>query len=153
MLYFQKEIASLLPQLKARLTSPWLILLEGDLGVGKTTWTQEFVEALGGNSVDVKSPTFLKLLTHDIHNFGHVLHIDAYRIDDIEEFVRLGMESYEHVSAIVVEWPQIFMEFLESYPEYRQILGLKNLVRLELKIQPGGGSRLVNIDWQDLSNR
>jgi tRNA threonylcarbamoyladenosine biosynthesis protein TsaE len=148
--YFDADIAALLPQLKKKLARPWLIFLEGDLGAGKTTWTQEFVAALGGNSHEVKSPTFLKLLTHEVPGFGQVLHIDAYRIEDAEDFLKMGMESYERLGAIVVEWPEVFGEFLRAYPEYRSLLGLRDCLRIRFGIDPTRTSRVESFSWESL---
>ena len=148
--YFDADLTALLPQLRAKLVQPWLIFLEGDLGAGKTTWTQEFVAALGGDAGEVKSPTFLKLLTHEVPGFGQVLHIDAYRIEDAEDFLKMGMEAYERVGAIVVEWPEVFTEFLRKYPEYRSLLGLRSGVRIRFGIDPARASRVESVVWESL---
>lgn len=148
MAHFDLQIAALLKDIQEhRLLKPWLILLEGDLGVGKTTWTQEFVGALGGNAGEVKSPTFLKLLNHDIKTFGQLLHIDAYRIEDSDEFLRLGLESYENVAAMVIEWPQVFFEFLQEYPEYKNLLGISKFVRLKFSMDSVTTQRLIDVEW------
>lgn len=141
MAYFRDVIAELIAELK-NYPYPWLILLEGDLGVGKTTWTQEFVEALGGQASKVKSPTFLKVLAHRIP-VGELLHMDAYRIEDSDEFLRLGLESYENAQVWVVEWPERFEEFLNSQPEFKSLLGLQHFVRLGFSMDSSGQRKIA----------
>jgi tRNA threonylcarbamoyladenosine biosynthesis protein TsaE len=150
MAYFKEQIAELIPELEAKFSKPWLILLEGDLGAGKTTWAQEFVKALGGDSGEVKSPTFLKLLCHKVGSIGQLVHIDAYRIEEVEEFLRLGIESYEHVNVWVVEWPEIFLAFLRVYPEMKSLFGLQNFVRIRFSVDASQPSRVASVEWGKL---
>src|SRR3989344_584801 len=60
-----------------------VISLEGDLGAGKTTFTQGFGEALGVRE-KIQSPTFVILKIYKINkksNFKNFIHVDAYRIN------------------------------------------------------------------------
>lgn len=152
MSFFDAQISLFLKELEqAKLPRPWLILLEGNLGAGKTTWTQEFVAALGGDGEGVKSPTFLKLISHEIPGFGSLLHMDAYRIEDCEEFLRLGLESYENVGAIVIEWPEVFLDFLKTYPEYKSLLGINKYAELKFSIDEFSSARVIKKQISNLS--
>ena len=96
MSYFSKEIAELLAEIeKLSANSSVLILLEGPLGVGKTTFVQEFIEKLGGANESVQSPTFLKVLEYKVPSFGKLVHMDTYRMDEAAELdhVFLGHQS------------------------------------------------------------
>ncbi len=75
-----------------------IILLRGNLGSGKTTFTKFLVKSLGGNEEEVNSPTFTVMNEYDTDTFT-VYHIDLYRVKrfDITDFVGHGV--------IVVEWP------------------------------------------------
>ncbi len=79
-----------------------LVLLEGDLGAGKTAFTQGIAEGLQVRQV-VSSPTFTLLKEYE----GRLplYHFDLYRLDDPLEIVDLGFEEYFSRSGVcVVEW-------------------------------------------------
>ncbi|HEY8364845.1 MAG TPA: tRNA (adenosine(37)-N6)-threonylcarbamoyltransferase complex ATPase subunit type 1 TsaE [Haloplasmataceae bacterium] len=79
-----------------------IITLEGELGVGKTTFTKGIAQALNIKQV-INSPTFTIIKEYD----GNLplYHMDAYRIDDDNE--DLGFEEYFYGNGIcVIEWPQ-----------------------------------------------
>ncbi len=82
-----------------------IILLKGNLGAGKTTFTKFLVSSLGGSEEDVNSPTFTVMNEYDTEKFA-VYHIDLYRVKefDITDFVGHGI--------IVIEWPE------EDYSQY-----------------------------------
>lgn len=87
-----------------------VVALLGDIGAGKTTFTQGLVAALG-SSVRVKSPTFAVLHEYPIE--GHVtihrvVHIDFYRFTSPEEVRALEFESYEDSRTVIIaEWPEL----------------------------------------------
>jgi tRNA threonylcarbamoyladenosine biosynthesis protein TsaE len=79
-----------------------LLLLDGDLGTGKTSLTQGIAEGLGVREM-VSSPTFTLLKEYE----GRLplYHFDLYRLDDASEILDLGFEEYfESNGVCVVEW-------------------------------------------------
>lgn len=79
-----------------------LLLLDGDLGTGKTSLTQGIAEGLGVRQV-VSSPTFTLLKEYE----GRLplYHFDLYRLDDAAEILDLGFEEYFSSGGVcVVEW-------------------------------------------------
>lgn len=84
-----------------------IITLDGDLGAGKTTWTQFFAKALGVKEV-VNSPTFTIMKSYKQENGNPLYHIDAYRLEGIEQ--DLGFEDCFDEGISVIEWA----EFIES---------------------------------------
>lgn len=97
----------------ARDTKPGSILaLRGDLGAGKTTFVQGFLEALGAEKPYV-SPTFVIMKEYDLaeasaNGIRRIYHVDAYRMDDPEEIEKLGFEEWcvDPEGLILVEWPE-----------------------------------------------
>jgi len=83
-----------------------VVALEGDLGSGKTKFTQLFAEALGAGQ-RVTSPTFLIMKKYELPEgkWKNIFHVDAYRIKK-EELAALGFkkitENPENI--VVVEW-------------------------------------------------
>ena len=94
---FGREIA-------AHLHPPRLVLLEGDLGAGKTTLVKGIVAGLGAASEDeVTSPSFT--LVHEYGSGGRVYHADLYRIEGSRDLATLGLEDLASQAAIVlIEW-------------------------------------------------
>lgn len=85
-----------------------VVLLEGDLGAGKTTFTQSLAEHLGVTE-HVHSPTFiLKKEYKTPHtDFKKVVHIDAYRFTHPQEakVLRLEEDLRDRENIVVIEWP------------------------------------------------
>ena len=81
-----------------------LIYLQGELGAGKTTLVRGYLRALGYEG-PVKSPTYTLIEPYDFESL-QVLHIDLYRIEEIEELQFLGLEELiESTDIQMVEWP------------------------------------------------
>ncbi len=98
--------------------------LLGDLGVGKTVFTQGFAEGLGITE-PVNSPTFTIL---QIYEEGRLplYHFDVYRIGDPEEMEEIGFEEYtEGKGVCLIEWANLIEEILPS--ETRTITIAKDL--------------------------
>ena len=81
-----------------------VLILEGDLGAGKTTFTQGLCAALGAKRA-VTSPTFCIVSEHPSEAFL-VVHMDLYRLHGEEDVLQIGWEDYLARGAVlVVEWP------------------------------------------------
>jgi len=82
------------------------ILLEGDLGAGKTAFARAFLRAVADDHrLEVPSPTFTLLQTYDLPRL-RVAHVDLYRLADPQELDELGLEDYARNGVIVAEWPE-----------------------------------------------
>jgi len=82
---------------------PVAIMLEGDLGAGKTTLARGLLRALGVDG-PVRSPTYTLVEPYDTR-IGRALHLDLYRIADPGELDFLGLDDSD-VSLWLVEWPE-----------------------------------------------
>ena len=89
--------------------------LYGDLGSGKTAFTQAVAKYLGVKET-VTSPTFVieKIYKLENGNFDHLIHIDAYRLESGKELIHLGWEeiSKNPKNIIFIEWPERVAEIL-----------------------------------------
>ncbi|WP_127842527.1 tRNA (adenosine(37)-N6)-threonylcarbamoyltransferase complex ATPase subunit type 1 TsaE [Actinomyces wuliandei] len=81
-----------------------LVLLSGDLGAGKTTLAQGIGSALGVRG-RVSSPTFIIARVHPSLGAGpDLIHVDAYRLESLEEVDALDLDSSMEESVTLVEW-------------------------------------------------
>ena len=131
MSYFKSVLPQVLNWIQKQKVQPW-IFLRGDLGAGKTTFTKELLAELGFEASQIQSPTFLKLLSYKNSKAEIALHMDAYRIEDEKEFLRLGLENYDSIKLGLVEWPDLFMSFLKKYPSFRETLEVEKVLEITL---------------------
>ena len=86
-----------------------VIALEGDLGAGKTTLTQEIARVLFIKE-RVISPTFIIMKKYEAidEKFKYLIHIDAYRLEKSEELFKLGFQKLleDKDNLIIIEWPE-----------------------------------------------
>ena len=90
-----------------------VLILEGDLGAGKTHFVKGFADGISSQNV-VTSPTF------SIANFYKspdttLLHIDLYRITTLNEFYDLGLIDYFDQSVTMIEWGLKFEDYVDDY--------------------------------------
>ena len=100
--------------------------LIGDLGVGKTVFTQGFAAGLGIRE-PVSSPTFTILQVYEEGRLPFY-HFDVYRIGDVEEMDEIGYEDYFYGDGIcLIEWANLIEEILpEHYTEIKIEKNLEN---------------------------
>lgn len=85
--------------------------LNGDLGVGKTVFTQGFAKGLGIEET-VNSPTFTILQQYEEGRLP-LWHFDVYRIGDVEEMEEIGYEDCFYGDGVcLIEWSDLIKEIL-----------------------------------------
>ena len=85
--------------------------LSGDLGVGKTVFTQGFAKGLGIEDA-VNSPTFTIVQQYEGSKMPFY-HFDVYRIAEADEMYEIGYDEYIDGDGVcVIEWPQLIDEIL-----------------------------------------
>ena len=81
-----------------------VLLLDGDLGAGKTTFTQGLARAMGVGE-PVTSPTFTLVRSYPTAFGVELIHVDVYRLDTLAEIVALGLpEMLEDGAVAAIEW-------------------------------------------------
>jgi tRNA threonylcarbamoyladenosine biosynthesis protein TsaE len=114
-----------------------IFVMDGEMGVGKTTFSTEFAKALG--SLDhPSSPTFAIANVYLRDNGEEMYHFDFYRLEHFEEAIDIGVEEYfESGNYCFIEWPDIIERLLpDSYirikikhtdqPDYRELEIVEN---------------------------
>lgn len=84
-----------------------VVLLYGDLGAGKTTWTRGLIQALSPDIAQVVSPTFTLVQLYDTPRL-RAFHYDLYRLpeDAPDAVLELGWDDSLLDGLVLVEWPQ-----------------------------------------------
>ena len=110
--------------------------LIGDLGVGKTVFTQGIAKGLGITE-PINSPTFTIVQVYEEGRMPFY-HFDVYRIGDIEEMDEIGYEDYFYGDGLtMIEWANLIEEILPEH--YQQIT-------IEKDIEKGFDYRKITIE-------
>ena len=113
-----------------------VIGLVGELGVGKTIFTQGFAKGLGIDEI-VNSPTFMIVQEYQTGRL-YFNHFDVYRIGDIEELEEIGFDEYLFGDGItLIEWSDLIVEKMP--PKYTEIEIRKDVTK-------GFDYRMITID-------
>jgi tRNA threonylcarbamoyladenosine biosynthesis protein TsaE len=116
----EKDTAAIAAKLAKRLKGGEILALEGNLGAGKTTFTQDL-----GRIFKIKkhltSPTFVLMKIYTIENkeyrIENLVHVDCYRLDQVQELFYLGIEEYLNnpESVVVIEWADKIRDYLKKF--------------------------------------
>ena len=108
-----EESAELAKRLGQVLELGDVIILKGDLAAGKTFFVKALAESLGSTDY-ISSPTYTIANFYNIPE-GSLLHMDAYRLESMEEFRDLGLEEYFPDAITMIEWGEKVAEDFEEY--------------------------------------
>lgn len=89
-----------------------VIVLNGDLGSGKTKFTEGFLKYFGLDN-EISSPTFTIVNEYNAKEFN-IYHFDVYRFSDSSEFYAIGGEDYFSQGLCIIEWGTIISDALPS---------------------------------------
>ena len=98
-----REQTELFAQEFAKTLCPYdVVLLDGDMGAGKTVFAKGVARGLGIEE-EVTSPTYAYMNDYD----GRLFHYDCYRIESVEQAERLGLADYFEMGGVcLIEWAQ-----------------------------------------------
>ena len=118
-----KKIASLSSETE-------IIVLTGDLGTGKTKFTEGFLSYFNLQN-EISSPTF-SIVNEYIFNSTSIYHFDVYRLNNPYEFLDFGGEEYFKKGICIIEWGEMILDFLPD--NYTQILFTKDDTNINNRI-------------------
>ncbi|MBQ4529742.1 MAG: tRNA (adenosine(37)-N6)-threonylcarbamoyltransferase complex ATPase subunit type 1 TsaE [Lachnospiraceae bacterium] len=119
-----------------------VLTLNGDLGVGKTVFTQGFAKGLGIEE-PVNSPTFTIVQVYEEGRMPFY-HFDVYRIGDIEEMEEIGYEDYFYGDGVcLIEWAELIREILP-----KQCVS----ITIEKDLEQGFDYRRITIEGEEYEN-
>ena len=120
---WETVVSKILPQLRYS-----VLTLKGNLGAGKTTFTQYLLKGLGSKD-EVNSPTYSIVNEYDTPK-GKIFHFDLYRLKNLHEVYDIGIEEYlESAYLSIIEWPEIYAEDLADFPHHEMCIETNGLNR------------------------
>lgn len=132
----EKQTINLGKKLAQTLHGGEVVLLQGELGSGKTIFTKGIAGGLGIKKI-ITSPTFVLFKIYPVTNKGKIkqlIHADCYRVKDGREILAAGLEEYlgREDTVVVVEWGDKVADLIKG-----------NIILIKLKIRCWG-RRVVN---------
>lgn len=105
---WQRVATEIIPKLQHN-----ILLLHGNLGAGKTSFTKTLLKQLGSTD-EVSSPTYAIVNEYNTPK-GKVFHFDLYRMKNTAEVYDIGIDEYlDGAFLSIIEWPEIFQDEFED---------------------------------------
>ena len=103
----EKDTIDFAKKFAKKLKGGEILSLEGNLGAGKTVFTKGLAQGLRIKKI-IKSPTFVLMKVYLVakhKNIEHLVHLDAYRIDNFSDLENIGIDDYlNKENVVVIEW-------------------------------------------------
>lgn len=114
-----------------------LVVLTGELGAGKTKFTEGFLSFYGIED-EISSPTFNIVNEYSVNGIN-IYHFDVYRLEDSDEFYAIGGEEYFEKGICLIEWGEIIKDILpKKYLEIKIEKDISNINKRILKLTAYG---------------
>ncbi len=100
----ESETGTLARQFSKILAAGDVVILEGEIGAGKSAFCRALIKAYLGEDAEVPSPTFTIVQTYDAPDF-EIWHCDLYRLSNPDEVIELGIDEAMETALVLIEWP------------------------------------------------
>ena len=135
-----KELKQISFKLAKDFKLPQIVLLKGNLAVGKTQMVQYMAQALGIESQRVDSPTFSIINFYKKNTGVGIYHVDLYRIKTEEELADIAFWDIFYCPTVVfIEWPELIEKKLPS---------LWNKLLIQLEFSKNSDQRILKLRKQ-----
>lgn len=129
----EKETQLIGRKIASKLNKGDIVILSGDLGSGKTKFTEGFLSFFGLED-EISSPTFT-IVNEYSKNDTNIYHFDVYRLEDIDEFYSIGGTEYFENGICLIEWGEIIEPILSKYIKINIIKDENNLEKRYINIE------------------
>ena len=106
----EQETKNIAREIASKVDKNAVIVLTGELGAGKTKFTEGFLSYFGLEN-EISSPTFT-IVNEYKNDKVTIYHFDVYRLSDIDEFYAIGGEEYFSKGICIIEWGEVIEEAL-----------------------------------------
>lgn len=114
------QTIDLAEKIAAKLKKGDIIVLSGELGAGKTKFTEGILTYFGLRN-EISSPTFTIVNEYNASKFD-IYHFDLYRLADLDEFYAIGGDEYFSKGICIIEWGELIKDILP-----------KNYIEIDIK--------------------
>ena len=104
------ETKNIAKKIASKIDKNAVIILNGELGAGKTKFTEGFLSYFGLEN-EISSPTFT-IVNEYKNEKVTIYHFDVYRLSDIDEFYAIGGDEYFSKGICIIEWGEMLKEAL-----------------------------------------
>lgn len=111
--YSEEETKKIASKIASEINKKKVIVLNGELGAGKTKFTEGFLSYFGLEK-EISSPTFA-IVNEYQNEKATIYHFDVYRLSDVDEFYAIGGEEYFSKGICLIEWGDIIEEALPKH--------------------------------------
>jgi tRNA threonylcarbamoyladenosine biosynthesis protein TsaE len=142
--YSESELQEdLVPKLLRLLRPGLVVLLEGEMGAGKSTLARLLLEALRVERPSEGSPTFAICHEYNAPGFPRIAHVDLYRLRQENEIEEAGINDLVWRPEVVslIEWASLFPDWTRSLANTLPVL------KIELRHQEDPMRRWVSVSW------
>lgn len=108
----EEETKQIAMKIASKLNIGNVLVLTGDLGSGKTKFTEGILDYFGFKD-EISSPTFTIVNEHTSDKIN-VYHFDVYRLEDSDEFLAIGGDEYFEKGISIIEWGEIISDVLPN---------------------------------------
>ncbi len=108
----ENETKKIAKKIAGQLKQGDIIVLEGELGTGKTKFTEGILEYFNLQD-EISSPTFT-IVNEYISDKVKIFHFDVYRLEDVDEFYAIGGEEYFDKGISLIEWGEMIKDALPN---------------------------------------
>lgn len=109
----EEETKAIGYNLASKLNIGDVVILSGDLGSGKTKFTEGFLSFFNLDD-EISSPTFT-IVNEYLKSDISIYHFDVYRLNDIDEFYAIGGQEYFDNGICLIEWGELIEPILQRY--------------------------------------
>lgn len=129
----EQETKGAAAEIVKQLGDDHVLLLQGNLGSGKTTFAKGIAEALGVQDV-VTSPTFVLMKVYDVESrqWQRLVHVDLYRLENVtqDQLRELGLQEYldDKDTLVLIEWPEMAEKALSGRLLRFEVIGAQRRI-------------------------
>ena len=108
----EQETKNIAKEIAKNIDKNAVIVLTGELGAGKTKFTEGFLSYFGLEN-EISSPTFTIVNEYKNEN-ATIYHFDVYRLSDVDEFYAIGGEEYLQTGLCIFEWGEMIEDIIQD---------------------------------------
>ena len=109
----EEETKKVAKNIASKINNTSVIVLNGELGAGKTKFTEGFLSYFGLEN-EISSPTFTIVNEYKNEKIA-IYHFDVYRLSDVDEFYAIGGDEYFSKGICIIEWGELIKEALPEH--------------------------------------